>query len=194
MTGRVRTEDGELAAKLAAGDLDALDSLYSMYGTLAFSVAVRVLNDHELAEDVVQEAFLKVWTNASSFDASRGSLRSWLLTAVRNRAIDQLRGRPGRARQEIGLAVVEDLPAQGAGSDPWREVSLAIQRDAVREALARLPDDQRTVVELAYFDGYSQKEIAERARVPVTTVKGRMRLALEKLGSYLEGRGLLDAG
>jgi RNA polymerase sigma factor (sigma-70 family) len=182
--------DPDLAAALAAGNHDAMVELYDRYAGLAYGVAMRVLGDPGRAEDVVQEAFLKIWNNASGFDAEQGSLRAWLLTAVRNRSIDYLRGRGARERQEQTLQ-----PEMGEGtprSDPWREVALSLERSAVREAMSSLPSEQRQAVELAYFGGYSQREIAEMTHVPLTTVKGRMRLALEKLSSYLQGRGLVD--
>jgi RNA polymerase sigma factor (sigma-70 family) len=182
--------DPDLVAQLAAGSQEALAELYDRYGRLAYAVALRVLGDPGRAEDAVQEAFLKIWNHAASFDARRGSLRTWLLTSVRNRSIDYLRGRGAHERQELELqpALVE----VGARSDPWREVSLSLERSAVREAMSNLPAEQRQAVELAYFGGYSQREIADMTSVPLSTVKGRMRLALEKLSSYLQGRGLVD--
>ena len=116
---------------------------------------------------------------------------TWLTTAVRNRSIDHLRGRGAHERQEIELQ--PELAEPAARSDPWREVSLSLERMAVREAVGSLPSEQRQTIQLAYFGGYSQREIADMTQVPVSTVKGRMRLALEKLGSYLQGRGLADA-
>jgi len=182
--------DPELVAQLAAGSQEALAELYDRYGRLAYSVALRVLGDPGRAEDVVQEAFLKIWHRAASFDARRGSLRTWLLASVRNRSIDYLRGRGAHERQELELQPA--LTAVGQRSDPWREVSLSLERSAVREAMGNLPAEQRQAVELAYFAGYSQREIADMTRVPLSTIKGRMRLALEKLSSYLQGRGLVD--
>ncbi|MGH7904150.1 MAG: sigma-70 family RNA polymerase sigma factor [Candidatus Dormibacteraceae bacterium] len=182
--------DLDLARALGARDSTALEQLYDRYGGLAFSVAVRILGDHARAEDVVQEAFLKVWDSSSRFDPEKGSLRTWLLTVVRNRALDHLRGRRGREREERELA--EDVLASGAGSDPWQEVSLTLQREAVTEALGRLPPEQRQAVELAYFGGYTHREIAEMTRIPLGSVKGRMRLAMEKMHSYLLARGLVD--
>lgn len=182
--------DPHLAAGLAAGNQDALAELYDRYGGLAYAVALRILGDPGRAEDVVQDAFLKLWNNAAQFDLERGSLRTWLITAVRNRSIDTLRGRGAHERQERELK--PDMQATGPTSDPWREVSLALERTAVREALNSLPLEQRQTVELAYFGGYSHREIAEMTAVPLSTVKGRMRLALEKLSSYLQGRGLVD--
>lgn len=182
--------DTDLGRALAAADLDALALVYDRYGAVAYSLAVRTLGDPRMAEDVVQETFLKLWNSASSFDESRGSIRAWILTSVRNRSVDQMRGRGAHERKELGLDSVEDLPA--ASADPWREVAATMERDAVREALARLPVEQRQAVELAFFGGYTHREIAEISRVPLSTVKGRMRLALEKLHSYLEGKGLVD--
>ena len=181
--------DPELAVALAAGNQDALLELYDRYAGLAYAVAMRVLDDPGRAEDVVQEAFLKIWTNAAGFDPKRGSLRTWLITAVRNRSIDYLRGRSAHERQEQEL--MPELTESHA-SDPWREVSLALERMAVRQAVGSLPPEQRQTVQLAYFGGYSQREIADMTKVPLSTVKGRMRLALEKLSSYLQGRGLVD--
>jgi len=182
--------DQELASRLAAGNHDALAELYDRYAGLAYGVAIRVLGDPARAEDAVQDAFMNVWNRAASFDAERGSLRAWLLTSVRNRSIDYLRGRGAHEREE------HELPPEMAGavshSDPWREVALSLERTAVHDALASLPTEQRQVIELAYFGGYTQSEIADRTRVPLGTVKGRIRLALEKMASYLRGRGLVD--
>lgn len=182
--------DRELAVRLAAGNQDALAELYDRYGRLAYSVALRVLGDPGRAEDVVQDAFLKVWKSAAQFDVEKGSLRAWLMTAVRNRSIDYLRGRGAHERDERELNI--EVESTGMSSDPWREVSLSLERKAVRDALSNLPVEQRQSVELAYFGGYSHREIAAMTRVPLSTVKGRMRLALEKLSSYLRGTGLVD--
>ena len=164
--------------------------LYDRYAALAYGVAMRVLGDPARAEDAVQDAFLNLWHRAATFDADRGSIRAWLLTSVRNRCIDYLRGRGSRERREQELS--PDVDYAPSASDPWREVSVALERTAVRDAMASLPAEQRQVVEMAYFGGYSHTEIAEMSRVPLGTVKGRMRLALEKMGSYLRGRGLVD--
>ena len=181
--------DVQLAEQLAAGDVRALEVLYDRYGPLAYSISVRVLGDPGKAEDVVQEVFLKVWTNAARFDAGKGSLRTWLLTAVRNRSIDFLRGRGAHERSE--KEIPEFVPATGSGADPWREVSRAMEREAVRQAVESLPSEQKQAVELAYFGGYSYPEIADMIRVPLSTVKGRMRLGMEKLHSYLLGKGFV---
>lgn len=182
--------DRELAAALAAGRQEALAELYDRYAGLAYGVALRVLGDPGRAEDAVQESFLNVWRYAAGFDPDRGSLRGWLLATVRNRSIDLLRGRAGHERAEQELE-----PESGqavSASDPWREVALSLERAAVRDAMSSLPVEQRQVLELAYFGGYTHHEIAGMTRVPLGTVKGRMRLGLEKVGSFLRGRGLVD--
>ncbi|MDQ6691878.1 MAG: sigma-70 family RNA polymerase sigma factor, partial [Candidatus Dormibacteraeota bacterium] len=177
--------DTELAAQLATGDTQALELLYERYGSLAYSVSVRVLGDPGKAEDVVQDVFLKLWNSAARFDSGKGSLRTWLMTSVRNRSIDYLRGRG--AHERVEKEIPDYVEASGGGSDPWREVAAGMERDAVRKAIDTLPPEQRQAVELAYFGGYSHREISEMIRVPLSTVKGRMRLALEKLHSYLQG-------
>ena len=181
-------DDHALVEAIAAGDPEALGALYDRYGGLAYSVALRVVGDPGRAEDVVQESFLKLWRNAGQFDSRRGSLRTWLITSVRNRAIDNLRGRGAHERRE--REIPESVEATGAGSDPSREVSERLEREAVREALARLPDEQRQVIELAYYGGQTQSEIAALTQVPLSTVKGRTRLALEKLHTFLQARGV----
>ncbi len=182
--------DPDLAAALVAGSQDALAELYDRYAPLAYGVALRVLGDPARAEDVVQEAFMRIWNHAASFDAQRGSLRTWLLTTVRNRSIDYLRGRGAHERQELELQ--PELAEGNQRADPWRQVSRSLERSAVLEALTSIPAEQRQAVELAFFGGYTHREIADMTRVPLSTVKGRMRLALEKLSSYLQGRGLVD--
>ena len=153
-------------------------------------MALRVLGDPGRAEDVVQDAFLNVWRRAATFDPERGSIRAWLLATVRNRCIDYLRGRSGRERAEQPLDLDDAYAVSPA--DPWREVALSLERAAVRDAMASLPSEQRQVLEMSYFGGYSHQEIAGMTRVPLGTVKGRMRLGLEKVGSYLRGRGVVD--
>ncbi len=186
MTGEPTDVDEEIARQLKRGEADAVGHLYDRYGPLAYSLALRILNDRGSAEDVVQEAFVGVWRNADSFDASRGSIRNWLLSIVHNRAIDRLRG-TARIRHEAQLQVVERT-AQVA--DAWEALALDLERKQIREAFARLPEAQRRTVELAYFGGYTHAEIARIMEVPLGTVKGRMRMGLEKMRSFLQARGV----
>lgn len=174
--------DDALLAAIARQDERAIATLYDRYGGLAYGLAYRILGDRAAAEDVVQEAFLSVWRRAVSFEAARGSARSWLLSIVHHRAIDRLRGTPGRARQDTPLDEVEWVVAV---DDPWRDVELTLQREALRRGLDGLPEEQRRAIELAYFGGYTQTEIAGATGVPLGTVKGRIRMGLHKL------RGLL---
>jgi RNA polymerase sigma-70 factor, ECF subfamily len=189
-----RETDNETVTRLRHGEVDAIATIYDLYGGLAFSVALRVLGDRQKAEDVTQEAFVNLWKHSKDFDQSKGSLRTWLLAIVRNRAIDALRGQGARDRAELPLVESHPAQSQGAGGgDPWQTVAASLEAQAVREAIASLPAEQRQVVELAYYGGYTHQEIARFVRLPLGTVKGRMRLALEKLHSYLVGRGLISA-
>ncbi len=186
MGGDAPDPDVQMAAQLQRGDSTAIEALYGRYGRLALGVAYRILNDRSAAEDAVQEAFVAVWRHAAGFDASRGGLRNWLLSIVRNRAIDRLRGN-ARARTEVQLD-----PAEPAGGvpDPWAAVALDLERKQIREAFDELPDAQRRTLSLAYFAGLTQVEIAQQMQVPLGTVKGRMRIGLEKMRAFLLARGV----
>lgn len=186
MSGDTPDPDGQTAAALQRGDATAIEALYERYGRLALGVAYRILNDRSAAEDAVQEAFVAVWRNAAGFDASRGGLRTWLLSIVRNRAIDRLRG-GARARAEVQLDLTESA---GDVPDPWAAVALDLERKQIREAFDELPDAQRRTLGLAYFAGLTQVEIAEQMQVPLGTVKGRMRIGLEKMRAFLQARGV----
>ena len=166
-------------------------ALYDDHGTLAFSLAYRIVRDHGVAEEVVQEAFLSLWRNEDRFDAARGSLRALVCHAVRNRALDRLRGRSGRQRDHQSLDDLLHLPS---GDDIAAEVERREQSREVTTALTTLPAEQRQVIELAYFGGYSQTEIAELTDRPLGTVKGRTRLALRALAAALAPlRGAVEA-
>jgi len=186
MSGEPTDQDGEMAAQLKRGDATAIESLYDRYGRLAYGLALRILNDRQAAEDVVQDAFVGVWRNAGSFDRSRGSLRNWLLAVVHNRAIDRLRG-TARTRQETQLETIERTAAV---PDPWEAVALDLERKQIVEAFRQLPEAQRLTLELAYFRGYTHTEIARHLNLPLGTVKGRMRMGLEKMRSFLQARGV----
>jgi len=186
MSGDAPDPDGQMAAQLQRGDSTAIEALYGRYGRLALGVAYRILNDRGAAEDAVQDAFVAVWRHAAGFDASRGGLRNWLLSIVRNRAIDRLRGN-ARARTEVQLDSAE--PAGGV-PDPWAAVALDLERRQIREAFDELPEAQRRTLSLAYFAGLTQVEIAQQMQVPLGTVKGRMRIGLEKMRAFLLARGV----
>lgn len=170
---------------------EAVAMLYDRYGRLAFSLAVRVLNDEGAAEDVVQEAFLNVWRQAARFDLQRGSVRTWLLTIVRHRAIDRRRVRPERYGGNVPLEEVE-MTLESA--DVWPEVSTHLEREAIQQALTSLSPEQRQAIELAYFGGYTYPEIARMTDTPLGTVKSRLRLGLEKLRGALIAQGIRGVG
>ncbi|TMB72558.1 MAG: sigma-70 family RNA polymerase sigma factor [Chloroflexi bacterium] len=187
MSGKPRDQDSQMAAQLKRGESTAIESLYDRYGRLAFGLAFRILNERGAAEDVVQDAFVSVWRNAAGFDARRGSLRNWLLSIVRNRAIDRLRG-SARVRSEIDLA---DAGQRAEVPDVWEAVALDLERKQIQEGFRELPDPQRQTLELAYFGGYTHVEIASRMQVPLGTVKSRMRIGLEKMRTFLTARGVM---
>jgi RNA polymerase sigma-70 factor (ECF subfamily) len=172
--------DEDLLAGLAAGRLEALDALYERYKSMAYGIARRITADDVLAEDVVQDAFLGAWRSADRYVAGRGSVKTWLLSIVHHRAIDAVRRRRPTAElpaEEEGRATPTALTLP----DVWGEVSGRLDRAQVAAALAVLPDPQREALELAYWAGLSQTEIAERIGVPLGTVKSRVRLALVAL-------------
>ena len=171
---------------LAAGELDALEALYDRYSALVFSVGLRVLYDRQLAEDVVQEVFLRLWRRPWSYDAGRGRFVSWLMSVTRNRAIDERRRLTRRGRlEERSEDRIPELRAPSRYHDPLEEASLAEERRAVRHQMTRLPPAQRQVLELAYFAGLTQVEISERTGQPLGTVKTRIRLGMQKLREAL---------
>src|SRR4249919_2023570 len=175
--------DRAVLVRLADGELDALEDLYDRYKTMAFSIAYRITNDTTMAEDVVQDAFLGAWRNAARYIEGRGSVKTWLLSIVHHRAIDAIR----RRRPTTELPDLE-LPPPAAFTlpDVWAEVAAGLDADTVREALAVLSDVQRQAIELAYFGGLTQQEIADRTGTPLGTVKSRMRLGLLAMRRALE--------
>jgi RNA polymerase sigma-70 factor (ECF subfamily) len=176
--------DRDALGRLAAGDLEALQGLYDRHSTMAYSIALRITADPAAAEDAVQEAFLGVWRSAERYADERGSIRTWLLSIVRHRAIDLVR----RRRQVAGLLESDGpLPAAMVLPDAWSEVSGRLDRDAIEAALQGIPAVQRQAIELAYFGGLTQLEIATRTGAPLGTVKGRLRLGLLALRDALAG-------
>jgi RNA polymerase sigma-70 factor (ECF subfamily) len=167
--------DRSVLTRVAAGELDALDELYDRYKTMAYSIAYRITNDATLAEDVVQDAFLGAWRNAARYVEGKGSVKTWLLSIVHHRAIDAVR----RRRPTSELPDREDVPPpQLRMPDVWGQVSANLDAEVVRAALGALSDVQREALELAYYGGLTQQEIAERTNTPLGTVKSRMRLGL----------------
>jgi len=174
--------DGDLLARLQRRDPQALAELYDRYGGIVFRLILRMVRDSGTAEDLVQETFLRVWNRVGGFDADRGAIGPWLLAVARNRAIDHLRSRGGRSENTVELNETEN-PAlfAAAASDP---LHFDLARH-VKQALGRLTPQQREAIELAYFEGMSQTEIAARMGQPLGTVKTWMRRALELMREAL---------
>jgi RNA polymerase sigma-70 factor (ECF subfamily) len=190
-----RRVDARLAERIRSGDTVALGELYDRYASIALATAQRVVGGRDEAEDVVHDAFVAVWRKIDRFDAERGALRGWLMTVVRNRAIDRVRAR----RTTLDVDDADERSLLRTGPNPTSDD--ALRRAAagdLRNALAELPDEQRRAVELAYFEGYTYREVAEMTGVPAGTANGRLRLALAKLRDSLTGTtagplGAIDA-
>jgi RNA polymerase sigma-70 factor (ECF subfamily) len=183
--------DEDLVSLAEGGDAEAFAGLYDRHSRAAYSLAYRMMGERQAAEDLVQDAFLEVWRAAGSYRAERGSVRTWILSIVHHRGIDQLRS-TARRRQivdKVEATTPTSQPSE-AFSETWRNS----QREQVREALRVLPPEQLKVLELAYFSGYTHKEIAELLDLPLGTVKGRMRLGLKKIREYFDSRGLAVPG
>ena len=177
-----RQLDALLADRIRDGDTAALGELYDRYAGVALATALRVVRDRQEAEDVVHDAFVAVWRKIARFDAERGSLRAWLMTVVRNRAIDRVRAR----RHPMDVDEADELSLLRTGPNPtWEDALRRTSAVDVQAAMAELPDEQRRAVELAYFEGYTYREVAELTSVPAGTANGRLRLALLKLREAL---------
>jgi len=182
-----RLADEELMPLIGAKDPEAFGVFYDRHGGAAYSLAYRIVGERAAAEDVTQEAFISIWRSGARFDRTRGSVRSWMLSIARNRAIDFLRSKAGKAPKLTfdDDAILEQRPSEELTEEEAMRRETASE---VRGALGRLPGDQSRVIELAYFGGFSQSEIARMLGVPLGTVKGRMRLGLEKIrGELAEG-------
>jgi RNA polymerase sigma factor (sigma-70 family) len=177
--------DPGLIALIARGDRDAFGELYDRYGKTAYGLAHRVTRDAQLAEEVVQEAFLTVWRQASRFDARRAKPSTWLLTIIHHKAVDVVRREQLRRTEPA-----EGLEEKPDSTDVPREAWLVLQHAQVQEALASLPDPQREVIELSYYEGFSQSELAARLGEPLGTIKSRTHTALTRLRAQLEQRGI----
>jgi RNA polymerase sigma-70 factor (ECF subfamily) len=177
----VEAASDEALVQALPTQLDALDTLYERHARAAFGLALRMVGDRETAEDVVQEAFLSLWRAAKSYQPGRASVRTWLLSIVHHRAIDRLRGRAPVA------PLPDELGPDTSTPDPWTLTAQRLDRAEIQQALAALPAEQREAIELAYFAGFTQAQIASMLRLPLGTVKGRLRLGLGRLRTVLQG-------
>jgi len=175
--------DEALLALVARGDESALGELYDRVGRVAYGLAFRVVRDDRLAEDAVQEGFLAVWRTAASYTAERAKASTWILTLVHRRAVDIVRREERRRADPLDEG---DREAAGASASAEEAAWLGFERDRVQQALGLLPDAQREALELAYYGGYSQAELAERLGVPLGTIKSRMFSGLARLRELLD--------
>ncbi len=183
--------DSDLVDAMAAGDVYAMEVLYDRYNRAVFSFAYRILGDREVAEDILQEVFLRAWRSARKFSEGRGAFITWLLSITHNMAIDDIRRqnrRPRKAESADPVLMLTNVRDENPSVE--EQAVLGNTRDIIRDALKTLPEAQRTAIELAYFKGLTQREIAEALDEPLGTIKTRMRLAIRKLREHLESQGL----
>lgn len=173
--------DLELHRRLAGGDRTAFDELYRRYGSAAYGLALRITAQEALAQEVVQDAFLALWRAPEAFDAARGAFRSFFLSLVHHRAVDAVRREERLRKRTERASNLEPIRGEDVADEVVEGAYLRVRRKEVREALTTLPPEQRQVVELAYFGGYTQTRIAEALGIPVGTVKTRTLAAMKKL-------------
>lgn len=182
--------DEALLTAIAGGAIWAMESLYQRYSRILYSLAFRMVADHQIAEDLTQDALLAVWRRATSYSPQMGAARSWMLSILHHRAIDHLRKL--RRRSSVPEAPLEEIELDEAFAAPdvWDAVWRSLQSSQIRAALMQIPTEQRLVIELAYFQGWTHSEIAEGIQIPLGTVKARMRLGLLHLKQILEKSGM----
>jgi RNA polymerase sigma-70 factor, ECF subfamily len=180
----VHLSDEALLALASRADENALGELYDRYGRVAYGLALRIVRDRALAEDAVQEAFLAVWRSAGAFLAEQGKPSTWILTLVHRRAVDIVRREERRRADPLGDA--EQPTGEATDEEAW----LRAQRQVVQEALRKLPPEQREAIELAYYGGFTQSELADRLGQPLGTIKSRMFAGLKRLRELLAEAGL----
>lgn len=177
--GLAHLSDEALVALVARADEEALAELYDRFGRVAYGLALRIVRDPVLAEDAVQEGFLAVWRSAARFVAERAKASTWILTLIHRRAVDLVRREQPRRAEPI------ELVPHDSGDDTQEEAWLRLRRTRVQEALKRLPDKQREALELAYYGGFTQSELADRLGEPLGTIKSRMFAGLSSLRELL---------
>ena len=182
--------DEALLNAIANGAVWAMESLYQRYSRILYSLAYRLVADHQVAEDLLQDAFLAIWRRSTSYSPQTGAARSWLISILHHRAIDHLRR--VRRRSTLQEAPLEELELDEATAFPdvWEDVWRLVKSSQVRAALMKIPAEQRLVIELAYFQGWTHTEIAEGVQIPLGTVKARLRLGLIHLKHALEQVGM----
>ena len=182
----VTFSDAKLLAASAAGQAQAMAELYDRYHAQLFGLALKILQNRSLAEDVIQDVFMTIWKKAGQYQNARGNALAWMMVLCRNRCIDVLRAR-SRARQrsyEIEAEALQELPDQST-ANPLDNVAFSDQKILIGKALEGLPPEQRSLIEMSYFQGFSQRELAEQLELPLGTVKTRMRSGMQKLRNTL---------
>jgi RNA polymerase sigma factor (sigma-70 family) len=187
-----RPADAVLVERVSAGDRAAFGELYDRYGRPAYSLARRICVDPDLAEDVVQEAFLALWRNPTGYDRSRGGFGTWLMTVVHHRAVDAVRRENTQRRRNVPLT--DEVSERNVTEGADREALTGVVGAEVREALKRLPEDQRQVIALAYLGGYTQIEVAALTGIPLGTVKSRTFAAIRRLRVALQSAWAGETG
>ena len=182
--------DEALISAIAGGAVWAMEPLYQRYSRILYSLAYRMVADHQIAEDLIQEAFLSVWRRATSYSPQSGAARSWLVSIVHHRTIDYLRAVRRRSTLKETTWEEAEQDDRTAVPDVWDEAWRSVQSAQVRAALMNIPPEQRMVIELAYFQGWTHSEISAGCQLPLGTVKARMRLGLLHLKRELAQRGV----
>ncbi len=180
-------EEKALMRRIAAGDEAAFEALYDRYSRLLYSILLSVVKHPPEAQDMLQELFLHIWHQSKQFNAERGSVYSWLVTMTRNRAIDRLRSKGYRERQQESTNDAAMMLVPDDDTSALDGMTMSEDRERVHNALAQIPVEQRDALMLAYFQGYTQTEIAELLQIPLGTIKTRMRQGLIKLSALLKG-------
>jgi RNA polymerase sigma-70 factor (ECF subfamily) len=181
-------DEVNLILKVSRRDEKAFETLYDLYGKLLYSLILSIVKRQSDAEDVLQETFFQVWEKARTFDAAKGNTYSWLVALARNRAIDRIRSKSFRNQKQTDSEVDTEPIKALAESGPLDALMMQERAALVKNALQQIPREQREVIEIAYFDGYSQSEIAEHLNIPLGTVKTRMRQGMKKLHALLRER------
>lgn len=186
-SGRGATDEQALMKRIKAGDTKALEELYDLYKSLLFGMIVSIVKKREEAEDLLQEVFMKIWEKAYTFDEERGNVYSWIVTLTRNKAIDRIRSKGYKTQKKASKSVDEpEFSLEGDKFDPLETTIFSDRAELVKQALEEIPDKQRQVIEVAYYDGMTQSEISEHLDIPLGTVKTRTRQGLIKLKNILE--------
>jgi RNA polymerase sigma factor (sigma-70 family) len=182
--------DEALISAIADGAVWAMEPLYQRYSRILYSLVYRMVTDHHVAEDLLQEAFLSVWRRATSYSPQSGAVRSWLISIVHHRTIDYLRSLRRRSAMKEAAWEEVELDERSSFPDVWDEAWRSVQGAQVRSALLNIPPEQRIVIELAYFQGWTHSEIAAGCEIPLGTVKARMRLGILRLKRILTEMGV----